>query len=69
MALKQYVIKHDMFAKAMLSVDPAIALPGTCATPDEMRLSAQTCTSSRSADKHNFSDWRDGCKDRIEGLS
>jgi len=38
MAPKQYVIKHNMFAKAMRAVDPTIALLATGATPEEMTV-------------------------------
>lgn len=38
MAPKQYMIKHNMFAKAMRAVDPAITLLATGATPDEMTV-------------------------------
>jgi alpha-N-arabinofuranosidase len=38
MAPKQYVIKHNMFAKAMRAVDPSITLLATGATPDEMTV-------------------------------
>ena len=38
MALKQYVVKHNMFAKAMRAVDPSITLLATGATPDEMTV-------------------------------
>ena len=38
MALKQYVIKHNMFAKAMRKVDPGITLLATGATPEEMTI-------------------------------
>ena len=38
MALEQYVIKHNMFAKAMKKVDPTIKLLATGATPDEMTI-------------------------------
>lgn len=38
MAPKQYVIKHNMFAKAMRAVDPTITLLATGATPDEMTV-------------------------------
>jgi alpha-N-arabinofuranosidase len=40
MALKQYVIKHNLFAKAMRAVDPTITLLGTGATPDEMTVNS-----------------------------
>ncbi len=38
MALDQYVVKHNMFAKAMRKVDPSITLLATGATPDEMTI-------------------------------
>jgi alpha-L-arabinofuranosidase len=38
MPLNQYVIKHNMFAKAMRKVDPGITLLATGATPDEMTI-------------------------------
>ena len=38
MAPKQYVIKHNLFAKAMRAVDPAITLLATGATPEEMTV-------------------------------
>jgi alpha-L-arabinofuranosidase len=38
MAPKQYVIKHNMFAKAMRAVDPTITLLATGATPEEMTV-------------------------------
>jgi alpha-N-arabinofuranosidase len=40
MPLRQYVVKHNMFAKAMRAVDPKILLLGTGATPDEMTVNA-----------------------------
>ena len=40
MVLKQYVIKHNMFAEAMRAVDPSITLLGTGATPDEMTVNS-----------------------------
>jgi alpha-N-arabinofuranosidase len=40
MALKQYVVKHNLFAKAMRSVDPSITLLATGATPDEMTVNS-----------------------------
>lgn len=42
MAMSQYVIKHNMFAEAMRSVDPTITLLGTGATPDEMTVNGIT---------------------------
>jgi alpha-N-arabinofuranosidase len=38
MALSQFVIKHNMFGKAMRKVDPTITLLATGATPDEMTI-------------------------------
>jgi alpha-N-arabinofuranosidase len=38
MALSQYVIKHNLFAKAMRKVDPTITLLATGATPEEMTI-------------------------------
>jgi alpha-N-arabinofuranosidase len=38
MALSQYVIKHNLFAKAMRKVDPKITLLATGATPEEMAI-------------------------------
>lgn len=38
MALSQYVIKHNLFAKAMRKIDPTITLLATGATPDEMTI-------------------------------
>jgi alpha-N-arabinofuranosidase len=38
MAPKQYVIKHNLFAKAMRAVDPTITLLATGATPEEMTV-------------------------------
>ena len=35
---KQYVVKHNLFAKAMRAVDPSITLLGTGATPEEMTV-------------------------------
>ena len=38
MPLKQYVIKHNLFAEAMRRVDPSITLLATGATPEEMTI-------------------------------
>ena len=38
MAPKQYVVKHNLFAKAMRAVDPTITLLATGATPEEMTV-------------------------------
>jgi alpha-N-arabinofuranosidase len=52
MGLKQYVIKHNMFAKAMRAVDPTITLLATGATPDEMTAAADTCQLDNEATGH-----------------
>ena len=38
MPLNQFVLKHNLFAKAMRQVDPTITLLATGATPDEMTI-------------------------------
>lgn len=38
MPLRQYAIKHNLFAEAMRRVDPSITLLATGATPDEMTI-------------------------------
>jgi alpha-L-arabinofuranosidase len=38
MAPRQYLIKHNMFARAMRAVDPSITLLATGATPEEMTV-------------------------------
>jgi len=75
MALKQYVIKHNMFAKAMRAVDPTITLLATGATPDEMtvnRLSV-ALTGKVVADYGSDADWTGGlianCLDNIDVMS
>lgn len=42
MALDQFVIKHNQFAKAMLEVDPDIKLIGSGAMPDAMTCSGES---------------------------
>ncbi len=75
MALKQYVIKHNMFAKAMRAVDPSIALLGTGATPDEMTVNgiALRLTGKVVADYGSDADWTGGlianCLDSIDVMS
>ena len=63
MALKQYVIKHNLFAKAMRAVDPTITLLGTGATPDEMTVNSLS----------RETDWTGGlianCLDNINVMS
>ena len=65
MTLKQYVIKHNMFAKAMRAVDPTITLLGTGATPDELTVNGIPMSS--------VGDWTGGlianCLDSIDVMS
>ncbi len=75
MALRQYVIKHNMFAKAMRKVDPAITLLATGATPEEMTiygLSLRT-TGKLAPDYGSDGDWDGGlfthCFDNIDVMS
>ncbi|MBV9744421.1 MAG: alpha-N-arabinofuranosidase, partial [Acidobacteriia bacterium] len=75
MALKQYVIKHNMFAKAMRSVDSKITLLGTGATPDEMTVNgiALAVTGKVVAEFGTDADWTGGlianCLDNIDVMS
>ncbi|HKV38412.1 MAG TPA: alpha-N-arabinofuranosidase, partial [Blastocatellia bacterium] len=75
MALKQYVIKHNMFAKAMRAVDPSITLLGTGATPDEMTVNSLSLnlTGKVSGDYGSAADWTGGlianCLDNIDVMS
>jgi alpha-N-arabinofuranosidase len=65
MALKQYVVKHNMFAKAMRGVDPTITLLATGATPDEMTVNGIS--------KAVEADWTGGlianCLDTVDVMS
>ena len=75
MALKQYVIKHNMFAKAMRAVDPSITLLGTGATPDEMTVNGLSLrlTGKVVGDYGSEADWTGGlianCLDNIDVMS
>ena len=75
MALKQYVIKHNMFAKAMRAVDPSITLLGTGATPDEMTVNGLSLrlTGKIVAEYGSDADWTGGliahCLDNIDVMS
>jgi len=75
MALKQYVIKHNMFAGAMRAVDPSITLLATGATPDEMTVNglALRLTGNVVADYGSEGDWTGGliagCRDNIDVMS
>jgi len=75
MMLKQYVIKHNMFAKAMRAVDPSIVLLATGATPDEMTVNGISLglTGKVVADYGSDGDWTGGlianCLDNIDLMS
>jgi alpha-N-arabinofuranosidase len=75
MALKQYVIKHNMFADAMRAVDPTIALLATGATPDEMTVNslALALTGKVVGDYGSDADWTGGliehCLKNIDVMS
>lgn len=59
MALKQWVIKHNMFAKAMRQVDPTIKLTAGGASPDEMAVTngAMRLTGKSVAEYGSDADW------------
>lgn len=75
MALKQYVFKHNMFAKAMRAVDPTITLLGTGATPDEMTVNSLSLGLSGKVvgEYGSDADWTGGlianCLDYIDVMS
>ena len=75
MALKQYVIKHNMFAEAMRGVDPTITLLGTGATPEEMTVNSLSLalTGKVVGDYGSDADWTGGlianCLDSIDVMS
>jgi len=75
MALKQYVIKHNMFARAMRAVDPTITLLATGATPDEMTVNSLSVglTGKVVADYGSDADWTGGliahCLENIDVMS
>ena len=75
MALDQYVIKHNMFAKAMRKADPAIKLLATGATPDEMTIYglALPIVGKLIPDFGSAADWTGGllthCFDNIDIMS
>ncbi len=75
MALKQYVIKHNMFAKAMRAVDPTITLLATGATPDEMTVNSLSValTGKVVAEYGSDADWTGGliahCLENIDVMS
>ena len=75
MALKQYVIKHNMFAKAMRAVDPTITLLATGATPDEMTVNSLSValTGKVVAEYGSDADWTGGliahCRENVDVMS
>lgn len=75
MILKQYVIKHNMFAKAMRAVDPTIILLATGATPDEMTVNGLSLplTGKVVAEYGSEADWTGGliahCLDNVDVMS
>jgi len=75
MALKQYVIKHNMFAQAMRAVDPKITLLATGATPDEMTVNGLSMglTGKVVGDYGSDADWTGGliayCLDNVDVMS
>lgn len=75
MALNQYVIKHNMFAKAMRKVDPTIKLLATGATPDEMTIYGHSLrlTGQLIPDWGSEADWTGGlfahCLDNVDIMS
>ncbi len=75
MALNQYVIKHNMFARAMRSVDPTITLLATGATPDEMTVNSlsKALTGKVVAEFGSPADWTGGliahCLDNVDVMS
>jgi len=75
MALNQYVIKHNMFAKAMRKADPTIKLLATGATPDEMTIYGHSLrlTGKLIPDWGSEADWTGGlfthCLDYVDIMS
>ena len=75
MALNQYVIKHNMFGKAMRKVDPTIKLLATGATPDEMTIYGHSLrlTGKLIPDWGSEADWTGGlfthCLDYVDIMS
>jgi alpha-L-arabinofuranosidase len=75
MTLSQYVIKHNMFAKAMRRVDPTITLLATGATPDEMTIYGLSLriTGKLIPDYGSDADWTGGlfthCFENVDVMS
>ncbi len=75
MALDQFVVKYNMFAKAMRDADPTIKLIATGAMPDQMTVFANTrqLTGKIVPEYGSKADWNGGlfehCLDNIDILS
>ncbi len=75
MPLEQYVIKHNLFAKAMRKVDPSITLLATGATPEEMTIYgiSRRLTGKAIPEFGSPADWTGGllthCFDNIDVMS
>jgi alpha-N-arabinofuranosidase len=75
MPLDQYVIKHNLFAKAMRKVDPSITLLATGATPEEMTIYgiSRRLTGKAIPEPGSAADWTGGlfthCFDSIDVMS
>ncbi|HSW49395.1 MAG TPA: hypothetical protein VLH09_04430 [Bryobacteraceae bacterium] len=75
MPLEQYVIKHNLFAKAMRKVDPSITLLATGATPEEMTIYgiSRRLTGKPIPEFGSPADWTGGlfthCFDNIDVMS
>ncbi|HEV2419577.1 MAG TPA: alpha-N-arabinofuranosidase [Terriglobia bacterium] len=75
MVLKQYVLKHNIFAKAMLNADPTIKLVASGASPDEMTVDGLSLplTGKVAPDFGSAADWTGGlflhCLDNMDVVS
>ncbi len=75
MALNQFVVKHNQFARAMRDVDPAIILIGSGAMPDAMTCSGESMrrTGSIVTEYLGPADWTGGlfahCLDNLDMIS
>ncbi len=75
MSLRHYVIKHNMFAKAMRQVDPTIKLLASGASPDEMTVTGNSrrITGEVLTEYGSQADWTGGllsnCADCIDVMT
>jgi alpha-L-arabinofuranosidase len=75
MALNQFVVKHNQFARAMRDVDPSIVLIGSGAMPDAMTCSLESMrrTGSVVTEYLGPADWTGGlfthCLDNLDMIS